>query len=213
MAARVRSLRFGTLEACLVLALCAAAALVFMLAHATRERERDEARAVEVIERIADAQARLRSARATAAGEPAGGDFGTLVDLEKARLIGDPVVSDDAGPHLEVGGYRVEVLLPGRLERGGRVRWARAGGRVDPGLASQSFAVTAIPRKGADVGLRSFYLDSKGRLYAAEGVQDADRDPSRAPPQFELIGPRAEAGEGPIWRLEDAELTARRAGR
>jgi hypothetical protein len=57
--------------------------------------------------------------------------------------------------------------------------------------------------------LRSFYLDEKGRLYAAEGVQDADRDPSRAPPARELRDDREEMGEGPVWRLESANAATR----
>ncbi len=105
---------------------------------------------------------------------------------------------------MDVGGYRVEVLRPERLERNGRARWTRGEGRVDPSLAPHKFAVTAIPRRGADRGLRSFYLDAAGNLYAAEGVQDADRDPSRAPPERELLDAREEVGEGPVWRLAGA---------
>lgn len=211
MAARARSLWFGTLEGVVVLAFAGAAALVLVPAHATIASKSDESSAIEVVRRVAAAQESLRASRSAAAGPGAIGDYATLADLADAHLIDEPVVVDAAGPHLDVGGYRVEVLRPERLERGGRVRWVRGDGRVDPSLASSTFAITAIPRRGANLGLRAFYLDAKGRFYASEGVQDADRDPSRAPPTYELRDNREETGEGPVWRME--RPAARRAGR
>ncbi len=201
-----RSLPFGTLEFVLLLAVSIGVAAVWIPWRATDVRRADEARAIETIRRIAAAQGVYRTAAVARVGPSA--EFATLADLARAGLLVDPVVADDPVPHLDVGGYRVEVLRPERLEINGRVRWTRGAGRVDPSLAPIWFAVTAIPRRGADLGLRSFYIDSKGRLFAAEGVQDADRDPSRAPPARELIDDREEMGEGPIWRLETTRATA-----
>ena len=213
MAARARSLWFGTREGVVVLAFGAAAALVVVPARATNDSRSDEANAIEVVRRVAAAEGSLREARSASGAPGAIGDYGTLSDLAHARLIEEKVVSDSTDPHLEVGGYRFEVLRPERVERGGRLRWTRGDGRVDPSVASSMFAVTAIPRRGAERGLRSFYLDAKGRFYASEGVQDADRDPSRTPPAFELRDNREETGEGPIWRLEHPTSSTRRTGR
>lgn len=205
MVARTRILPVGILELLLLLAVAAGAALVWMPWKATDAQRADEALALATVRRIADAQAAHRAAP----GVGADAAFGTLADLSRAGMIEEAVRVDDAGPHLDVGGYRIEILRPERLERDGRVRWTRGVGRVDPSLAPVHFAVTAIPRRGADLGLRSFYVDAKGRLYAAEGVQDADRDPSRAPPARELRDDREEMGEGPVWRLEGANAATR----
>jgi len=209
MAARARSLRFGTMEAVLVLAVATAAALVWLPWHATIDRKADEDAALEAVRRVAAAQTVFRERRLLDADGDGTAEYGTLADLAKARLVSDAVLTDEEAPHLEIGGYRLEVLRPERLERSGRARWTRGDGRVDPSLAPHRFAVTAIPRRGADRGLRSFYLDAEGHFYAAEGVQDADRDPSRAPPSRELLDAREEVGEGPVWRLEGAAKVAK----
>lgn len=200
MAARTRSFPFGTLELVLLLAVALGVALVRVPWRATQAQRTDESLAIETIRRVASVELAYRTALSVRAGDAA--EFGTLADLAKSGQLEDRVLVDDTGPHLDVGGYRVEILRPERLERDGRVRWTRGVGRVDPSLAPVHFAVTAIPRRGGDLGLRSFYVDAEGRLYAAEGVQDADRDPSRAPPARELRDEREEMGEGPVWRLE-----------
>jgi hypothetical protein len=197
------------MEAVLVLAFATAAALVWLPWDATNDRRADEAAALEAVRRIAAAQATFRERRLLDVDGDGTAEYGTLADLERARLVTEPVRSDEEAPHVDVGGYRLEVLRPERLERDGRARWTRGEGRVDPALAPQKFAVTAIPRRGAERGLRSFYLDAAGRLYAAEGVQDADRDPSRSPPTRELLAAREEVGEGPVWRLAGASATSK----
>jgi len=204
MAARARSLRFGTMEAVLLLAFATAAALVGLPWHATIDRQADEAAALEAVRRVAAAEITFRARHLLDADGDGTAEYGTLTDLSQATLVPDAIVADDEAPHVRVGGYRLEILRPERLERDGRARWTRGRGRVDPALAAHAFAVTAIPRRGADRGLRSFYLDAAGRLYAAEGVQDADRDPSRAPPTRELHDAREEVGQGPVWRLSGA---------
>lgn len=209
MAARARSLWFGTMEAVVTLAFATAAALVWVPWRATVAREADEAAALDAVRRVAAAQTTFRERRLLDMDGDGTSEYGTLDDLVRSSLVPGPVVADAEAPHLEVGGYRVEVLRPERLERSGRARWTRGAGRVDPSLAPHRFAVTAIPRRGADRGLRSFYLDASGHLYAAEGVQDADRDPSRAPPTRELLDAREEVGEGPVWRVEGAATFAR----
>lgn len=189
----------GTLEAALVLALVTGAALVVAPWRATAGQRADEKLAIETVRRIAATEEAYRRRP----GAPASAEYGTLEDLAKGGWIDDPIAHDESIPHLDVGGYRIEILRPERLERDGRVRWIRGNRRVDPALASTTFAVTAIPRRGAERGLRAFYVDARGRFYAAEGVQDADRDPSRPPPSREFRDDREELDAGPVWRLAD----------
>ena len=59
------------------------------------------------------------------------------------------------------------------------------------------------------VALAAITLSVSGAGWA----QDADRDPSRTPPAFELRDNREETGEGPIWRLEHPTSATRRTGR
>lgn len=197
-----RSLRFGTLEAVLLAAALAGAAIVGTSrddGHTVVARERVALDEVAAIER-AEATFRASNRRDDDAdGRP---EYGSLEDLVGAGLLAGPVQRDADGPHLRRGSYRIEVLLPTATLPSGQREFGRGGAAIDPKLTAATFAVVALPVRGEPRVLRSFYADGAGYAFTSEGVNEADRDPTAPPPLRELRGDDERGGheDGPIWR-------------
>jgi len=202
MPVRSRSLRFGLLEAVLLASVAGGTAIVLAsredgLAVVAREQAvLGEVAAVE------GAQATFRAAGRRDDDGDGTPEYGSLEDLVAAGLVAGPVLRDADGPHLRRGSYRLEVLLPTATLPTGQRELGRGGRAVDPKLSAATFAVVAMPVRGEARVLRSFYVDGAGYAFTAEGVNEADRDPTVPPPQRELRGDDERGGheDGPIWR-------------
>lgn len=197
-----RSLRFGTLEAVLLAAALAGAAIVGTSrddGQTVVERERAAIDAVAEVER---AEAAFRTANRRDDDTDGRPEYGSLEDLVAAGLVPGPIQRDAEGPHLRRGSYRVEVLLPTATLPSGQREFGRGGAAIDPKLTEATFAVVALPVRGEPRVLRSFYADGAGYAFTAEGVNEADRDPTAPPPLRELRGDDERGGheDGPIWR-------------
>jgi hypothetical protein len=97
-------------------------------------------------------------------------------------------------------GYAIDVLLPGAALRDDRRALVVGAEGVDAQAASRSFVVVARPLDRA-AGLRSYYLDGAGALYAIEGVVDAQGLERPPLPTSTLRGAVDSSQDGPIWRL------------
>ncbi|MBL9087480.1 MAG: hypothetical protein JNM10_10085 [Planctomycetia bacterium] len=202
MPVRSRSLRFGVLEAVLLASVAGGAAIVLASREdglAVVEREQAVLADVAALER---AEGEFRAAGRRDDDGDGTPEYGSLEDLVAAGLVPGPVLRDLDGPHLRRGSYRLEVLLPSATLPTGEREWGRGGSAVDPKLAAATFAVVARPVRGEARVLRSFYVDGAGYAFTAEGVNEADRDPTVPPPQRELRGDDERGGheDGPIWR-------------
>jgi hypothetical protein len=197
-----RALRFGVLEAVLLVSFVGGAAVV--------ATSHDDGQAVVVREQavldevaaVVRAEAAFRAAGRRDDDADGAPEYGSLEDLVAAGLVAAPVVRDAEGPHLRRGPYRVEVLLPTAVLPSGPRELGRGGATVDPKLTALTFAVVASPVRDDARVLRSFYEDGAGYAYTAEGVNEADRDPTAPPPLRELRGDDERGGheDGPIWR-------------
>ncbi|MFO0933925.1 MAG: hypothetical protein U1E39_14645 [Planctomycetota bacterium] len=202
MPVRPRALRFGVLEAVL-LASALGGTLVVLSSrddgHAVVAREQA---ALEEVAALARAEATFREARRRDDDADGIAEYGSLEDLVAAGLVPGPVQRDVDGPHLRRGSYRFEVLLPTATLPSGQREFGRGGAAVDPKLTAATFAVVALPVRGEARVLRSFYVDGAGYAFTAEGVNEADRDPTAPPPLRELRGDDERGGheDGPIWR-------------
>jgi len=202
MPVRSRALRFGVFEAVLLAAIGGG---VFVVVgsrsdgHAIVAREQVALDALHALER---AQASFLAARRRDDDANGAAEYGSLDDLVAAGLAAGPVERDADGPHLRRGSYRVEVLLPGAVLPSGEREFVRGGAPPDPKLAAVAYAAVARPVPGDARALRSFYVDAAGYAFTAEGVNEADRDPTTLPPLRELRGNDERGGheDGPIWR-------------
>ena len=176
----------------------------FLLVRTTQDArsviDREE-RARVAVRALWDAEKAFRASRRLDANHNGAAEFGALEDLAAAGLLRSALVTDAEGTYLPGDGYRLEVLLPERLDAGGHRLFARPPDRPDPRLAEVCFAAMARPAPGGPKALRTFYLDADQRAYVAEGVYDPDRDPSPPPPRVELHDAHEDtSNEGPIWR-------------
>jgi hypothetical protein len=153
---------------------------------------------------VAAAQRTFRERRLKDANRDGAAEYGTLEDLAAAGLLPRAVSREPAPAHLAVGAYRVEVLLPERLETAeGRRTLGRAGRPVDPALAAETFAVVALPGPDRTTGMRGLYVDQTGRTWHADEVTDPDVGTATEPPPWTLRE-ETEAGAGnagPFWLL------------
>src|SRR5262245_3877072 len=201
---RHRALRFGPLEAFIVLALAVAGTVAWRSdSHAKGVVSREQ-QALAFARRLVQAEQAFRAQRRRDLDGDGTAEFGPLAELVAAGLVDGPVAKDDDAEHLRRGGYRFEVLLPDRETPKGLKSWSRSGGPVDPRLATTTFAVVALPSGGEAPALRAFYLDGLGYGYSADGVYSAHRESTASPPLLELRG--TEKGDdggrddGPAWR-------------
>jgi hypothetical protein len=197
---RSRSLLVGPLSLLTVASLGGAAAWALSARPPAALLVARERHVLEVVRGVARAEESLRARGTVDRDGDKTGEYGSVSDLDAARLVGDlgaPVV-DGA---LAVDGYRVVALLPRETDRSGRLAFSRERKDVDPTLASRFFAVAAMPRADEPSGLRAFYLDSTGGLWTAEGVCDGERHPFVAPPTRSLIQVEETPLEGGlVWR-------------
>ena len=205
MPQRHRALAFGPLEALMALSLAVGAAFVLVpRGDAARMMAREEP-AHELLRRVADAERAFRAQRRLDSDHDGAAEYGSLEDLAEAGLSPGTVVrtAGDPGdvPHLEAHGYRFEVLLPAGAARASIVALVRAGAPHSAALAARRFAAVAVPLPSGEGGLRCFYVDAEGRLFAAEGVTDPDRAPVVPLPRLALDREASDPHEpGPIWR-------------
>ena len=202
MPIRHRSLRFGPLEAVAVASLLVAAAAFAAPGPRVRDEVRREERALVLLRRVAAAEQAFLAKKTLDANGDGVPEYGPLAALVKAGVLDAAVRSDASGTFLEESGYRLEVLLPSGPLPGGGVSLARSTERVDPALSARTFAVVALPQKGA--GRRALYLDPTDRLYQAEGVNDDEGKSARAFPARVLERKDEDLKDGStIWRRPD----------
>jgi hypothetical protein len=207
---RHRSLRFGTSQ--LVIATSLAAGLLVLWAP-WREAKRiigREEEALEAARSVVAAQKTFHERRRKDSNGDGLAEYGTLDDLSASGLLPFPVAREPAPAHVSVGAYRIEVLLPERLTpKEGRRTLSRAGGPVDPVLATDTFAVVALPGPDREGGLRALYTDATGNTWYADEVTDPEHGDSTPPP---LITLREESEShvvsGPIWLLAGTDRAA-----
>ena len=201
MAVRSRSLRLGILELALLAAAGAGVAVVASSDDDARRLIERERRAYAFVERVAAAERAFRAAGTRDLDRDGRPEYGTLADLEQGTVDLGRRQQDADGDYLAIEGYRVEVLLPTGLERSART-WGRSTVAADAQLASQTFAVVALPLRDGPRVLRGFYLDGDGYAYVAEGVYAADGDPTIAPPRVEMRKQKEVGGhdQGGVWR-------------
>jgi hypothetical protein len=200
---RHRSLRFGTLHAVIVVSLAAGLLVLWAPWREAKEILTREEAALSVARSVAAAQRTFRERKVKDANGDGLPEYGTLDELRAAGLLSLDVAREPAPAHLAVGAYRIEVLLPeGLTPRDGRHALTRAGGAVDPVLASETFAVVALPGPDREGGLRALYTDSSGKTWYADEVTDPDRGTGTAPPSATL---REDSPQGvlpgPVWLL------------
>lgn len=154
----------------LVVLLCALAVGVGLWV----ERDRARTRVARADRALAEALA-VRAAQREFHGRT--GAYGWLAELVEAGLLPGRTLHKDAqGPHLEAGGYRIEVLLPMRGGQGTeQVPLVGQGeGVVDRALRRRHFAVVARPGGPEPRGYRTFYVDEGEALWVSEGVSDEE---------------------------------------
>ncbi|MGE0191914.1 MAG: hypothetical protein AB7T63_07700 [Planctomycetota bacterium] len=134
------------------------------------------------------------------------GRFATLAELaSESRLPSGLGVTDDEGePHVLVPGYRLDVLLPWRLEGGRLVRVARPARHApDPELAARHMMVVARPLRPARDGYRTYATDESGLVWVSEGVSD-DVTAARNPlPDAHLSTSAIADTSGRVWHRLD----------
>lgn len=202
MPVRSRALRFGVLEAVLLTSVVGG---VLVVADSRRDGQAVVAReqaALDDVARLEAAQATFRAGKRRDDDGDGVPEYGSLEDLVAAGLVEGPVLSDADAPHLRRGSYRLEVLLPSAVLPTGQREFRRGRPTPDPKLAATTYAVVAMPVRGAPRVLRSFYADAAGYAFTSEGVNEADRDPTTLPPLRELRADEERGGheDGPIWR-------------
>ena len=201
MPTRFRRLWFGPLEALIVIAFGTAGFLVWRTTQEAQDVIARETRARTAVRALWESEMAFRTSRRLDADRNGVAEFGSLDDLGAAGLVSGALKRDAQGPFLEVEGYRLEILLPERIDASRRRNFARPGEHPDPRLSEVAFAAVARPAAGGPKALRTFYLDADQRAYVAEGVYDPDRDASPPLPVIELREPKEDSSnEGPIWR-------------
>jgi hypothetical protein len=149
-----------------------------------------EGAALAAVRRVASAEREYWSRRARDRNGDGVAEYGSLEDLVGLGLV----------PAAAPPGYRLDVLLPVRALRDGRRTLRPAGPDTDPVEASRLFVALARPLSRED-GLRSFSLDARGALYAAEGIVDSEAWPTPPLPEATFDGTKDDAQPGPIWRI------------
>jgi hypothetical protein len=193
----------GPLEVAILASLVAAFLVLWTPWREAKRILSREEEALAVARAVAAAERTFHARRAKDANGDGLAEYGTLDDLAAAGLLPRPVAREPAPAHLSVGTYRIEVLLPeGLTPQEGRRTLSRAGGPVDSVLASETFAVVALPGADREGGLRALYTDETGRTWYADEVTDPDRGTATLPPAFTLKE-ETEQGvlAGPFWLL------------
>jgi hypothetical protein len=137
------------------------------------------------------------------------GATGRYVDVDELARAGrlppgGTLAGGSEDPHIALPGYRIDVLLPVRLEAGRLVRIARPVRRApDATLATRHMTLVARPIRPPEDGYRTYTTDETGATWVAEGVSD-DITTQRNPlPDAHLSTSELADGSGRVWhRLE-----------
>ncbi|MEZ6008537.1 MAG: hypothetical protein R3F05_12335 [Planctomycetota bacterium] len=134
------------------------------------------------------------------------GRFATWAELEReARLPpGLTLVGAPEDPHTLVEGYRLDVLLPWRLEAGRLVRVARPTRHdPDPELATRHVLLVARPQQPGKDGYRTYATDESGVVWIAEGVSDDITAARNLLPDAHLSTSALADTSGRVWHRLD----------
>lgn len=151
-----------------------------------------------------DAVVLLREAQI--ARRDAVGSFATWAELAReARLpTGVELVDTADDPHAVVDGYRLDILLPWRLEAGRLVRVARPLRHdPDPELATRHVLLVARPLRPGTDGYRTYATDESGIVWIAEGVSDDITAARNVLPDAHLSTSALADTSGRVWHRLD----------
>lgn len=174
--------RDGAWPFLLLIALAAASVLVPLFWQKLRAEAmvRNEDHAARMVRRVREAQVRFFETE---------GRYGWVEDLDRAGLLeGFDVRREGDRFYVALGGYRIDVLLPGGRIGGDKVDLVAQGGDrpFDFDLAQRHFAVVARPLEPMVSGWRSYYVDEDDVLYTNEGVTDLDGAKQNALPRIQV---------------------------
>ncbi|MCB9825567.1 MAG: hypothetical protein H6806_11465 [Planctomycetes bacterium] len=155
-------------------------------------------------DRARDALVLVREAQL--ARRDAVGSFGTWADLEREAHLPAGMTLLDAhdDAHVVVDGYRLDVLLPWRLEAGRLVRVARPTRHdPDPELSTRHVLLVARPLQPGKDGYRTYATDETGVVWIAEGVSDDITAARNLLPDAHLSTSAIADTSGRVWHRLD----------
>ncbi len=134
------------------------------------------------------------------------GRFGEWSDLLASNDAppGFEVVGAPGDPHVERDGYRIDILLPVRMEAGQLVRVGLpVRRRPDPDLVRRHVTLVARPLVPARDGYRIYATDEAGFVWISEGVSDETTARRNPLPDAHLSTSSISDTSGCIWIRSD----------